>query len=114
MKAAFVFALGGLVAFLLASAAAALAGSAALFPLLCGLSLVATLLLLAGLGVGALLFKRLPRGARAFGVGAASAVLFVGVLIAASLLSANPAQSWPLLLLLPLLGGLAPLAAARN
>lgn len=105
---------GALGAFLLASAAAALAGSAALLPLLCGLSVVATLLLSAGLGVGALVFKRLPRGMRAFALGVASATAFIGVLVVASLLAANPAQSWPLLLLLPLLGGLAPLAVPQG
>jgi hypothetical protein len=109
------FLLGSLAAFVLASAASVLFGGGGwgLFGLLAMLAVVASVLLLAGLGAGALAFKRLPRGRRAVGVGAGCAALFVGVLAVASLMSANPADSWALLLVLPVLGALAPLLAAK-
>lgn len=110
------FAFASLAAFILSSAVSlfwsgpAAGGRWGVFQVLCGVSVVATLLLMAGCGLGVLAFKRFPPARRAALLGAGCAAVFVGVLVVASLLSANPAESWGLLLLLPVLGGLVPLA----
>jgi hypothetical protein len=90
------------------------AGRAGAFQLLCVLSLVASVLLLAGFGIAAALVRRLPGPGRAAILGFACAAVFVALLAAASALRADPAESWLLLLALPLLGGLSPLVGARH
>jgi hypothetical protein len=80
-----------------------------LFLLLCALAVVATVLLMVGFGIAGAVLRRFPPPAGAALLGAACAVLFMGILSVAAATSADPQNSWPLLLALPVLGGLAPL-----
>jgi hypothetical protein len=83
------------------------------FQALCILSAVAVVLLLIGFGIAAAFLRRLPRPAKGAILGAASAGVFIVTLAAATIFGADPAESWLLILLLPLLGGLSPLLGSR-
>jgi uncharacterized membrane protein YhaH (DUF805 family) len=112
VKAVMAFAASSFAVFVLASAvsvylAAQAAGNS--LQVLCVLSLVGTVLLLVGFGLGAVIVRRLPGRGYAAAVGAGSAVVFVAALSLAAALQANPAQWWGLVLLLPALGAAASL-----
>jgi hypothetical protein len=108
MRSVLSFAGSSLFVFVLASAvsvflAAHAAGNS--FQVLCVLSVVATVLLLVGFALGAVIVRRLPGNGYAAAVGAGGAVVFVGALAVATALDANPVEWWGLIVLLPLLGG---------
>jgi hypothetical protein len=107
MKSVFSFAGSSLAVFVLASAVSAfLAAQAAgnSFQVLCVLSLVATVLLLIGFSLGAVIVRGFPGGTHAAAAGAGGALVFVGALSLASALNANPVEWWGLVLLLPVAG----------
>lgn len=106
------FSAGSVLALVLASAGSvylpAVTGDAArrvgALQVLTGLSVVATLLLLAGFAVALALRRRRAGIRRAAALGAASAAAFVLLLWSAYALGAEPGDSMLLLLALPLLG----------
>jgi hypothetical protein len=100
------FGTGSLAAFLAASALAAWTQGES-FQVLGALSVVATLLGLAGFAVGAAAARRFPLRNPSLLAGAASAAAFIAVLWIAALAGADPREWWALVLMLPLLGGLA-------
>lgn len=101
------FAVGSLAAFLFASAlSVALQGGA--FQVLAVLSLVATLLAVAGFAGAGALARHFPTRRISLLLGMAAAVLFILALWIASLAGADPRASWALVLLPPLLGAAAP------
>ncbi|MGZ5196052.1 MAG: hypothetical protein ACXWB8_11490 [Ramlibacter sp.] len=83
------------------------------FQILCVLSLVATVLLLIGFSLGAVIVRRFPGGAYAAAVGAGGALVFVGALWLASAMHANPVEWWGLMLLLPVAGAAGSLLQRR-
>jgi hypothetical protein len=89
-------------------------GPAGSFQVLCLLSLVAALMLLVGFGIGAAILRRWPGPARAALLGVACAGVFAALILAASALGADPAQSWLLLVCLPLLGALSPVLGPKR
>lgn len=115
------FSLASLVSFVLASALSVFltnpmehtAGPWAAFQVLCVLSLAGTFMLLLGFGIMGAVLQRWPRRAQAAALGAGSALLFVATIWVATALQAKPAESWALLFLLPLFGGLSQLVRAR-
>jgi hypothetical protein len=118
LKGLFLFGASSLGAFILLSAIAVFLadqahpawGSWVTFQILCIVSLVATLMLLVGFGVGAAATRRIPRPLQATLLGAGCAAAFVVAVLIASSLQAEPADAWGILLLLPVLGGLSPFA----
>jgi hypothetical protein len=116
MKSVFSFAGSSLAVFVLASAVSVLLAEHAAgnsFQVLCALSLVATVLLLIGFGLGAAIARRFPGGAYAAAAGAGGALVFVGALALASALHANPVEWWGLMLLLPVAGAAGSLLQRR-
>jgi hypothetical protein len=116
MKSVLSFACSSLAVFVLASAvsvflAAHAAGNS--FQILCVLSLVATVLLLVGFGLGAMVVRGFPGGAYAAAAGAGGALAFVGALSLASAMNANPVEWWGLVLLLPVAGAAGSLLQRR-
>lgn len=107
------FGLGSLGTFVLGSGLSVLAQGGS-FLVLCVLSLVATLLLLVGLGAAMAATGRVPARNRALLLGAASALVFVALVGLAAVTGADPARSWPLVLALPVLGAAAALLRQRS
>lgn len=107
------FGLGSLATFVLGSVLSVLAQGGSLL-VLCVLSLVATFLLLVGLGAAMAATKRVPARKRALLLGMASALAFVALVGLAAVAGADPARSWPLVLALPVLGGAAALLRQRS
>jgi peptidoglycan/LPS O-acetylase OafA/YrhL len=117
VKAVMAFAASSFAVFVLASAIATyLAAHAAgnSLQVLCVLSLVATVLLLIGFGLGAVIVRRLPGRTYAAAGGAGGALAFVAALSVASALHANPVESWGLVFLLPVLGAAASLLQRKG
>ncbi len=117
------FALASLCTFLVASGASVAAagsgsgrawGAGGLFQVLCVLSLVATVMLLVGFGIGAAIARRLPRRNLALLLGFACACIFVAMVWIGSTLDADPAQAWPMVFALVPLGAAAPFFQRRN
>lgn len=113
MKAVLAFAAGSFLTFALASGISRATGGAASVQILLVLSAAASVFLLIGFGIGAAIRRRLPQPLRSAGLGAAGAAAFVALLVAAAAAGANPAESWMLLLALPLLGGLSTLLTGK-
>jgi hypothetical protein len=113
------FGLGSLFTFISASGAAVYLSSQAWgkdgsFQVLCVISLIATLLLCVGFGLGAAISRRFPPRSRSLILGGMGAGLFVGLMWVASAANADPAQSWALVLVLPFIGGAASLFRGRS
>ena len=116
------FSLGSLLTFVFASGAAVYFadhvenawGKGGSFQVLCVLSFVATFLLCVGFGLGAAISRRFPPRSRSVIFGSACAGIFVGVMWIASMAHADPAQSWALVFLLPLIGGAAALLHGKR
>ena len=115
------FAAGSLLTFVMASGLSVFlsgqlqhAGGGGSLQVLCVLSLVATLLLMVGFGLGAAVARRFPARALATGLGVACALVFIAALGVATALQANPAESWGLVLALPFIGALSSLWRRRG
>lgn len=109
------FACGGLLVFLAGSGVSmVLARGHGSFAVLAVISLVAALLLALGFGLGAALARRAPPPRLALALGGACALASLALLWLASAAGADPAQSWLLLLALPLLGAAVPVFHGRR
>jgi hypothetical protein len=115
MKSVLAFAAGSFLAFAMACTLSYVFwGANASYKVLGLLCVIGSVFLLVGFGIGAAIRRRLPRPLRAAGLGAAGAIAFVALIVAATAADAEPSRSWGLLLALPLLGGLSVLLIPRT
>jgi hypothetical protein len=115
MKSVLAFAAGSFIAFVLACTLSYVFWGANVSYKVWGLiCVIGSVSLLIGFLVGAAIRRRLPRPLRSAGLGAAGAIAFVALIVAATAADAEPSRSWALLLALPLLGGLSILLVPRT
>jgi drug/metabolite transporter (DMT)-like permease len=109
MMSALWFGVSSLLTFVLASAisAYAAAGTSGSFQALFIISAIAAVLLLVGFGLGGAISRKFPTVKWAAILGVACACATMAMLWVASAAQANPEKSWPMILALPLIGGLA-------
>jgi hypothetical protein len=89
-------------------------GKGGAFQVLCLLSVAATFLLTFGYGLGAAISKRFPPNRKSVVLGSACAAAFLALLWLASEGQASAGQSLTIVLLLPFIGGVAPLFHERH